>query len=69
MGEATSYQKKEIKCVGMKVYAEFPEPTENDNKIINEVKDILTGVLQEYIKKSHNKINYTPSLIHGKDCE
>ena len=51
MNEATAYQKKEIKCEGMKVYVEFPEPTENDNQIKKEVKDILTNALQEQIKK------------------
>ena len=51
MNEATAYQKKEIKCEGMKVYVEFPEPTENDNQIKKEVKDILTNALQEHMKK------------------
>ena len=41
MNEATAYQKKVIKHEGMKVYVEFPEPTENDNQIKKEVKDIL----------------------------
>ena len=42
MNEATAYQKKEIKHERMKVYVEFPEPTENDYQIKKEVKDILT---------------------------
>ncbi len=51
MNEATAYQKKEIKCEGMKVYVEFPEPTECDNQIKKEVKDILTNALREQMKK------------------
>lgn len=51
MKESTAYQKKEIRHEGMKVYLEFPEPTENDNQIKKEVKDILTNALQEHIKK------------------
>lgn len=51
MKEATAYQKKEIKCEGMKVYVEFPKPTQNDNQIKKEVKDILTNALQEHMKK------------------
>lgn len=51
MNEATGYQKKEIKCGGMKVYVEFPELTECDNQIKKEVKDILTNALQEHMKK------------------
>ncbi|MGN0394179.1 MAG: hypothetical protein ACI4EF_02350 [Coprococcus sp.] len=54
MTNATAYQKKEIKNKEMKVYLEFPEPTENDNQIKKEVKDILTNALQEHMKKSHN---------------
>lgn len=51
MKEATAHQKKEIKHEGMKVYVEFPEPTENDKQIKKEVRDILTNALQEHIKK------------------
>ena len=51
MNEATAYQKNEIKHEGMKVYVEFPEPTECDNQIKNAVKDILTNALQEQMKK------------------
>lgn len=51
MTNATAYQKKEIKHEGMKVYLEFPEPTENDSQIKKEVKNILTNALQEQMKK------------------
>ena len=51
MNEATAYQKEEITHEGMKVYVEFPEPTENDYQIKKEVKDILTNALQEHMKK------------------
>ncbi len=50
MNEAANYQKKEIKCENMKVYVEFPEPTECDNRIKKEVKSILIHALQEHIK-------------------
>ena len=51
MNEATAYQKKEIKHDGMKVYVEFPEPTENDNQIKKEVRDILINALHEQMKE------------------
>ena len=51
MTNAKVYQKKEIQYEGMKVYIEFSEPTENDNQIKKEVKDILTNALQEHMKK------------------
>jgi hypothetical protein len=52
MTKATAYQKKEIKnSDGMKVYFEFPEPTENDEQIKKEVADILTNTLLEQMKK------------------
>lgn len=51
MNKATAYQKKEIKHEEMKVYLEFPAPTEEDNNIKKEVKDILTNALQEQMKK------------------
>lgn len=51
MNEATAYQKKEIMHEGMKVYIEFPEPSENDNQINKEVKAILTNALQEQMNK------------------
>ena len=51
MNEATAYQKKEIKCEGMKVYVEFPEPTECDNQIKKEVRDILINALHEQMKE------------------
>lgn len=54
MANATAYQKKEIKHEGMKIYVEFPEPTENDKQIKKEVRDILTNALQEHMKKTHN---------------
>lgn len=52
MTNAAVYQKKEITREGMKVYLEFPEPTENDSQIKKEVKDILTYALQESMKRS-----------------
>lgn len=51
MKEATAYQIKEIKHEEMKIYLEFPEPTESDIQIKKEVKDILTNALQEHMKK------------------
>lgn len=51
MNEATAYQIKEIKCSGMKVYVEFPEPKENDYQIKKEVRDILINALHEQMKE------------------
>lgn len=51
MNKATAYPKKEIKHEEMKVYLEFSEPTESDNQIKKEVKDILINALQEQITK------------------
>ena len=51
MKEATAYQKKEIKCEGMKVYVEFPEPAEHDGQIQKEIRDILAHALQEQMTK------------------
>ena len=52
MTNASIYEKKEITRKGMKVYLEFPEPTENDNEIKKEVKELLTYALHEYMKRS-----------------
>ena len=51
MTKEISYQRKEYKYEGMKVCLEFPEPTENDNIIEKEIKDILTYVLKEQMRK------------------
>lgn len=51
MTNATTYHKKEIEQGGMKVVFEFPEASENDNQIKQEVKEILKGALQEQLKK------------------
>lgn len=51
MNESTAYQKKEIVYEGMKVCFEFPEATENDDRIKSEVKGILANALQEQMTK------------------
>ncbi len=51
MTKTTTYIKKEIKHSEMKVVFEFPEPTVDDNKIKQEVKDILKNILQEQLKE------------------
>ena len=51
MSSTTAYQKKERKKdSGMKVYFEFPEPTENDEEVKREVREILTNILQEHLR-------------------
>lgn len=51
MSKTTAYQKKELHHDGMKISVEFPEPTENDSKIAEEIKNILTNALQEQMQK------------------
>lgn len=51
MTKTTAYTKKENEHSKMKVVFEFPEPTANDSKIIQEVKDILKNTLQEQLKE------------------
>lgn len=51
MNKATAYQREKIEYEGMKVYLEFPEPTENDDRIKSEVKGILASALQEQMTK------------------
>lgn len=46
-----TYIKKESFRNGMKVVYEFPSFTTEDNKIQQEVKDILIHTLQEQLKK------------------
>lgn len=46
-----TYQQTEIKKGDMKVIIECPGYSDEDNKIKDEVRVILHGALQEYLKK------------------
>lgn len=47
----STYIRKESFRSGMKVVYEFPSATDDENKIEQEVKDILKHTLQEQLKK------------------
>lgn len=51
----TTYRKKEIKKGELKVIIECRDDFDEDNKIKDEVRLILSNALQEYLKKT-NKI-------------
>lgn len=47
----TAYKQFEMKHKGVKVIFEFPEKTEDEETIKQEVKSILTNALQEHLNK------------------
>lgn len=46
-----NYEQHEMKCGGMKVILEFPKQSDNDEKVKQEVKAILSSALQEQLQK------------------
>lgn len=55
MINAITCKQSEIKYKGMKVYLEFSESMDNDNKIKSDVRNILSDALQEYLQKYYKK--------------
>lgn len=47
----TTYRQTEIEKGGMKVIIECPEYSEKDNKVNEEVRELLYTALQEHLKK------------------
>lgn len=46
------YRQVEIKGNEMPIILEFPQKTDNEKCIKNEIKDILFNILNEYLEKS-----------------
>ena len=49
--EQEGCKRLELKQNGMQVILEFPRNSEQEEKIKREVKEILSGILQEYLVK------------------